>query len=179
MTDDTAKGIDFSKLDTKSGSVIQPSPHERFTASLIKRAEREGPLISERVSKKMMDNILTAETEDEIWDADDIGTEGGRDLVDVELQFNSIMLAPATNAAYDAPLKVYALIEVQRLETGAESVVNTSAPGLITKIIKLESKIGFPFQGVIRTAGDSQALVLKRLPKRAATVQPPANASAA
>lgn len=150
------------------GNAVALRPHEKFTQSLQRRAEREGALLGAEVSESQRDKILTAQTEAEIWDADEGGTFSGQDMIDVELEFQSIKIAPSSDE-YDASLGVYANITAMRLDNGEIVIVNTGADKIITKLIMFESKGMLPVEGVIKGIKTPKGTMLKLrpLPRRA------------
>ncbi len=153
---------------TASGTISGPNPHERFIASLQARAEREGTTIGYDASMSAIDRIITAETADAVWDADEGGTVSGQAMVDIELRVHSITAAKSDDK-YDATLGVFINIKATRLDTGDEVTINTGADKVVTKLVKFESMGMFPLECVIRGI-DTRAgtmLVLRRIPARA------------
>jgi hypothetical protein len=125
--------------------------------------------------------ILEAETEEEMWDADDLDQTGGRDLVDVEQQIIAYAVKYSTNPTISSVFKdsngrgMYLLIRSVRVEDGSEFVWNTSAPLLVGKIMWLVNREMLPAYVVIRAkelGADQKILRLKPMPRRA--VQEPA-----
>lgn len=165
--DTRKKGFTMS-VDSVSGNAVAPKPHERFIQSLTNRAEREGATIGRDVSMSQIDKVLEADTEDEVWDADEGGTVSGQDMIDVELQFQSLTVAPSADE-YDATLGVFVNIKAVRLDNGDEVTVNTGADKIISKLVKFESMGLLPIEGVIRgvKTRNGNMLVLRRVPKRA------------
>jgi hypothetical protein len=157
----------MTDADTRTGTVITVKPHERFIASLIERAKREGPTIGRDVSMSQIDKVLAAETEEDVWSADEGGTVSGQDMVDVELRFLSITIAPSSDE-YDASLGVFVNAKCIRLDTLEEITVNTGADKIISKLVKFESMGLFPIEGVIRgiKTRAGTMLVLRQIPKR-------------
>jgi hypothetical protein len=154
----------------KDGTTLAPKPHERFIGSLMARAEREGQTLGRDVSLSQIDKVLQAETEEDVWNADEGGTVSGQDMIDVEMQILSITVAPSSDE-YDATLGVFINIKAIRLDTGDEIVVNTGADKIITKLVKFESMGLLPIEGVIRgvKTRNGTMLTLRPLPKRAVT----------
>jgi hypothetical protein len=163
MTDTTA-GV----TAPASGAIQKAKPHERFIAYMQRRAESEGSQLGAEVSASQMDKILTAETEEEIWDADEGGTFSGQDMIDIELMIQSFTVAPSSDE-FEAALGVYANIKATRLDTGEEVIVNTGADKIITKLRMFEQKGLLPIGGVIKAVKTPKGSMLKLrpLPKRA------------
>jgi hypothetical protein len=152
----------------QSGTAIAPKPHERFIQSLNARAEREGATLGRDVSLSQIDKVLQAETEEDVWNADEGGTVSGQDMIDVEIEILSLTVAPSSDE-YDATLGVFINIKAIRLDTGDETVINTGADKIITKLVKFEAMGLLPIQGVIRgvKTRNGTMLTLRPLPKRA------------
>jgi hypothetical protein len=160
-----------ANTDPKEGTVHKIPPHERFIASLIERGKREGPIMAAQVSMGNVDAILEADTVEDVWAAEasqDTPLVNGKDMVNVELQFNSILVAPSSDE-YNAQLEVFANISATRLDTGQNVVINTGAADVVTRLVKFESLGALPIKGVIREqkAGKGMLLLLKPLPARA------------
>lgn len=158
----------MTDVDHVQGNAIAPKPHERFIASLQRRADIEGGQLGAQVSASQMDKILIAETADEVWDADEGGTFSGQDLVDVELRFLSLTIAPSSDE-FDASLGVYVNVKCMRLDSGEEIILNTGADKIITKLVRFESLGVLPVEGVIRAVKTPKGSMLKLrpLPRRA------------
>jgi hypothetical protein len=154
----------------KDGTTLAPKPHQRFINSLMARAEREGETLGRDVSLSQIDRILSAETEEDVWNADEGGTVSGQDMIDVEMRMVSFTVAPSSDE-YDATLGVFINIKAIRLDTGEDIVVNTGADKIVTKLVKFETMGLLPIDGVIRGVKTRKGnmLMLRPLPKRAVT----------
>jgi hypothetical protein len=129
-----------------------------------------------------VEKIVTAETEAEMWDADELGLIGGRDIVDVEMRvesylirFSSSRTAPDGSEIQSAFVDgagrgMYLLITSTKLENGEEFTWNTSAPSIVSKLIWLNENNKLPVECVIRgkdLGAGKTYLTLKPVPKRA------------
>lgn len=118
--------------------------------------------------------ILSAETEQEMWDADERGPLGGRDLADVELRILSygVRFSRANIGSRFVGKngrEMYVMVEATRYDNGAHISFNTSAPYLVAKIVWLDRHNKLPADAVIRATdlGAGQAVLkLKPLSKR-------------
>jgi hypothetical protein len=119
--------------------------------------------------------ILTAETEAEMWDADDLAQIGGRNLRDVEQRIKNYAVKYSNNPDIDSVFRddngrrMYLLVQSDRLDTGEEMVWNTSAPAVVTKILWLADRDKLPYECVIRgrdMGGGQVFLRLKPIPQR-------------
>lgn len=144
-------------------------PHDQFAEYLARRAENDGATRGYEVASNQMDKLLTAETEQEIWDADEGGTVNGQDMIDVELNIRGFKVAVSSDE-YEATLGVYILIDAVRLDNGEEVIVNTGAPLIITKLRMFEAREMLPVNGVIRGTKARNGTVLKLRPLSARAV---------
>jgi hypothetical protein len=154
--------------------------------SLIARMELEASSDDESFMSPMitsMEKILQAESEEAMWDSDELDQTGGRDLNDVEQQ---ILEYDIKFSARESDIKsafvdshgrgMYLLIRSARLDNGEEFVWNTSAPLLVGKILWLSDHGKLPAQVVIRSTelgGGRKLLKLKPVPKRAIQTEAP------
>lgn len=151
---------------------------------LVGQMELEATQEDDTFPSPMVDGIvkiLSAETEEEMWEADELAQTGGRDLQDVEQEILAYAIKYSTNPTINSAFKdsqgrgMYLLIRSVRIETGEEFVWNTSAPLLVGKIMWLVNREKLPYQCVIRgrdLGGGQSLLKLKPIPKRAVRVEP-------
>lgn len=125
--------------------------------------------------------ILESDTEEEMWESDELAQIGGRNLRDVEQRILAYTVRYSDNHDMISPFvasngrKMYLLIRSTRYDTGAEFVWNTSAPLLVGKILWLADREKIPADVVIRgthLGGDQWVLKLKPMPQRV-TSEPP------
>jgi hypothetical protein len=125
--------------------------------------------------------ILEANTDEEMWESDELAQIGGRNLRDVEQRIIAYTVRYGDNAEMISPFqasngrKMYLLIRSMRYDTGEEFVWNTSAPLLVSKILWLADRAKLPADVVIRgthLGGDQWVLKLKPMPQRV-TSEPP------
>lgn len=126
--------------------------------------------------------ILSAETEEEMWDSDDLAQIGGRNLRDVEQEIRNYTVKYSSNDELQSAFKdskgrgMYLLVSSVKLETGEEFVWNTSAPLVVGKILWLADHGKLPAQVVIRgkdIGGGQTVLRLKPVPQRVQQQEPP------
>lgn len=164
----------------KDGQAAAPAvrPVETFIQYLNRRAEEDSANLTFEVAASQLDQILTAETLEAMWDADDFESTGGRDLVDVEQQVNGFTVHKSDKYTSGIPAGdgkyFFVMVRSQKLADGLEFVWNTGAALLIGKLRWLEamSLLGTPqAQCVIKgtESGEGTVLKLKPVPKRAAT----------
>lgn len=129
-----------------------------------------------------VEKVITAETEEDMWDAEELGLTGGRDIVDVEMQVLSYLVRFSTNRTSPSGEEIqsafmdregrgmYLLVTSVRLENGEEFVWNTSAPAIVSKLIWLYENGRLPKECVVKgkdLGGGKTYLSLKPIPKRA------------
>lgn len=146
---------------------------------LLNQMELEATQDDDEFPSPMVDGIvkiLTAATEEEMWDADELPQTGGRDLVDVEQEILAYVVKYSSNPTIQSAFKdangraMYLLVRSARIETGEEFVWNTSAPLIVGKIFWLVNAEMLPAKVVIRgrdLGGGQTLLRLKPIPKRA------------
>jgi|SRR5271165_2295645 len=161
-----------------TGTAIQPSAVEKmgrfadFMAGRARLEDNEGH--SEDIVAQIALRTLDAKTEDEVWDADEGGMPGGKDMIDVELRITGIQYIKSKRDDIKSIFgNTYLIVNAAKLADGKDASFNTSAPGIVTKLVKFEQLGKFSdnghVDGVIRNVGDEvkTILTLKRVPVRA------------
>jgi len=144
-----------SRVDATTGNVIPMSSFEKFCRVMATRAVAETEERS--FDETVIEDILTAETEEEMWTADDRGPLGGRDLAGVRMICDKVEVKWSSNQEIRSPFTdpdsgrvFYLLITSHRTDdakyTGKRPDIkngdpfqwNTSAPRLVAKLMWLE-----------------------------------------
>jgi hypothetical protein len=145
-----------SKDPTRTTSTtVTMTPYEKFCTILAGRATLESE--EKNVDYASIEAIITSETEEEMWVADDRGPLGGRDLAGVVQIIEDIQVKWSNSPTISSPFidpktekALYLLITSTRyddakytgkrtdLEQGGKFQWNTSAPRLVAKLIWLE-----------------------------------------
>ena len=114
------------------GQIMRPAM-ARFAAYLENRASIEAPLVAEELSADQMERILSAQTEDELDEAMKmLGLIGLRNFHDGdEFQINSWHVAFGANEDFKNRFGVFAVIQCQDLDNGAEFSVDTGVERVI------------------------------------------------
>lgn len=152
-----------------TGNALELRPHERYMRNLQARMQEEAGNRSFDVAANQMDKILTAETESEIWEADEGGTVSGKDFTDVPIQINSYTKAPSRDE-FDAPLGCFVsisatlLTESKGYSAGEEVIISTGAPLIITKLDALAAGGYIPCKCMIVGTKANKGEVLKLRP---------------
>jgi hypothetical protein len=154
-------------VQPKTGTTIAPRPHERFVANLQARAqENGGKNRAFEVAASQMDKILSAETEEDIFNADEGGTISGQDFVNEPFEVRSYEISQS-DSKYDSDLGVYvniqavALTDSKYATAGEQIVINTGATLVITKLEALRARNLLPVKVVIRATPARNGDVLK------------------
>jgi hypothetical protein len=170
---------------TASNEVAEKSDAQKAFERMLERMELAAKSEDEDFGNPMLTGIvgiLEAETEEEMWDADDLAQIGGRNLRDVEQRIIGYDVRFSTNPNVQSVFKdsqgrgMYLLVRSIRYDTGAEFIWNTSAPLLVGKILWLADRDMLPADVVIRgthLGGDQWVLKLKKMPERVQATEPP------
>jgi hypothetical protein len=146
-----------------NGTVTVKRPHERFVEYLARRAQVDSEGRAFSVAANQIDKLVTAETAEELWDADEGGVFSGQDMVDVEIEIKAIGFGKSSDE-YDAELGVFVSMECTRLDTGEDIIVNCGSPLVITKIRMFEQRDLLPIQGVLKATKTQKGALLKLRP---------------
>jgi hypothetical protein len=171
------------QVEAKSGNgavITAPAVFQR----MLERMELAADMPDESFPNPMISGIvgiLEAETDEEMWESDELAQIGGRNLRDVEQRLLAYTVRYGDNPDMISPFtasngrKMYLLIRSMRYDTGAEFVWNTSAPLLVSKILWLADRQKIPADVVIRgthLGGDQWVLKLKPMPQRISSEPP-------
>lgn len=113
--------------------------------------------------------ILNSTSVDDVFAANEKGTLGGRDIVDLEQEIQRFDIVKSKNADIESKIigGVFLLVHAINLADGKPFTWNTSASGLVASLVSLERMDAFPIRVAIREAGGKGALRLERLAQRA------------
>lgn len=117
-------------------------PHIR---SLIGKLELEATVDSKSSTYSIMERILAAETEEEIFDAQEAGSIGSKDhtLQPFRLQASGIEWKKSGQVYIDqGGFPYYALLHVTDIATGEELVINAGGPSVVSVLSNLLSLDG-------------------------------------
>lgn len=175
------------EMATQTGKAIAEKPFERLLRQMENLAELDRDSGAGNVSAvNTVNAILSAETEQEMWDADEMAQVNGKTLVGLEMTIHdfqvkfgdnedieSVFIAPESNR------HMYLLVECSRLSAsrvcpqyavGDTIIWNTSAPSLVAKLFWMRTHNKLPgAEAVIQETplgGGKGVLKLKELPKR-------------
>jgi hypothetical protein len=148
----------------------------------IEATEEDPSFLSPMITS--MQKILTAESEEDMWEADELDQTGGRDLGDIEqrilayqIKYSMAMDSDIKSAFIDSKGRgMYLLVRSARLDNGEEFVWNTSAPLIVGKILWLADRSKLPHECVIREVplgGGRKVIKLKPVPRRAVQTEAP------
>lgn len=160
-----------------SNAVALPAPFRAFLVKMESEADisESDPGASPLIGS--FQAILEAETEEEMWVADDLAQIGGRDIRDVEQQILDFRVkrSSAQNDIQSTFIDsqgrgMYVLVTAVRLADGVQFTWNTSAPLVVGKLFWLAEREMLPHECVIRgtdIGGGQTVLKLKPIPARA------------
>lgn len=174
-----------SNASEHTPEVANRTAFQRLISTMGEMAELESD--TPGMGESSMEAILLAETEDEMWAADDRGPLGGRDLAEVELEIHGFTVKRSRRNRDDiktvfvdeAGHKMYLMVSATRISQSPERPdiavgdlveFNTSAPLLVLKLFWLRNHDKIPVECVIRGTdlGEGQTVLkLKPIPKRA------------
>ncbi len=145
-----------ARPDNTTSTVSTLTPYEKFCATMAGRASLESEESNTDVGS--IEAIITAETEEEMWAADERGVLGGRDLAGVVQVVEDIQVKYSNRGGLKSPFVdpasgkgLYLLITSTRyddpkytnkrpdLSQGDKFQWNTSAPRLVAKLLWLEA----------------------------------------
>lgn len=164
----TSQGKEVSQNAT-TGTVAEMKPHEHFVEYLQRRmvADKDGN-DAFTIAARQLDKMFTAETAEEIWDADEGGTIAAKDYIGKIVRIRGYRVMESTNEEYDAALGAWILIDCVNLENLEEVMLNTQSPLIIGKLRAFEAKNLLPIDAQIdstKTTAGNDVLRLKRAPR--------------
>jgi hypothetical protein len=156
-----------------SGTIVAPNATqrmERFADFMKQRATVEDnastPEDALEFTASVAEKILNAKTVEEIWDADESVSVNGTDMIDVPQVITSIEVKQGQDATIANPLfgGTYLLVHCTRLSDNEEVTWNTSATGLVSKLVAFERKDAFPLRCMVKNVGTDAKQILKLRP---------------
>jgi hypothetical protein len=123
-----------------SGDLASPTVHDKFADYMKNRATLDESIDPNTAMDAISANVLTAESEEELWDADEGSLPGGDDVVGIEQRIFGFDV----RASKDETKKnirtgnAYLVIHAARLDNGHEFDWNTSSTLIVQKLIALE-----------------------------------------
>lgn len=172
-----------------TGTANAPAIVDRFRDYLRQRAAEDAQRIGgDQLTEKQVTAILAAQSEDEVWDADNAGLIPAQNLVGSEIEVRSILFGEGQRDDIDPGFlgSTYALCEcvavaipdevesVTGLKPGDEFIMDTGVSTIMSKIRWFEANKKLPVRGVIKgipTGRGRTVLQFKRPPKRAVNGQ--------
>ena len=168
-----------SDVDTnaQTGNVAEMRPWERFTAFLQREAETNKGQAGDELTANAVDAILTAETEDDIWDADKMGLVALKDLVGAEIEIRDYKVLPSNNAEMRNKFGVFAILDIVMLaefrdlglQPGDVVMANTGVETVIAKLQAFRAKEISPVRAIVQGIPASEGVMvrLRPIPRRA------------
>lgn len=172
-----------AKDDSSSGTVVSAGLMDKFHAYMLDRARNNNSDDrSTEILAGQAERILTAETEDAIWDADTGGTVQCRDVPGLMVEIRSLEPVISNRADIDNSHGYYLsmdatviggpeeLLAAQRLQIGEVIPLQTSAELLMFKIRAFEAHNMLPIRTLLkgtRTQSGNTVLKWERMPRMA------------
>lgn len=168
----------MTEVDTAaSGEVQQARPYERFAEHLRREAAQNDAVNGYEVSATQIDKIMTAETEKDIWDADEGGMYALKDLVGCDIEITAIKILPSKDDTKKNNLGVWALLNVTLLsesekyglDPGEAILVNTGVESVIAKLLRFRAEDMFPVRARVKgvPAASGEMVRLRPIPSTA------------
>lgn len=152
------------------GQVQQSTPFSRFVEMI--RGEAELTETFDNGSEIMADvinRVLSAETLEDAFAAQDAGLQNGKDYVDVELNVTDFSVR-TSDSKYrkDGDLGVYVRVDATRLDTGETVQFFTGAPNVVVMLWQARKLDKLPLECVVKSkeTANGELLTLKPLSKR-------------
>lgn len=158
-------------------------PADRYRAYMRARAARMSGELGAEVTSQQIDKILTAETDEDIWNADAGGTIQAKDVIGLEVEIRSLSLIPSDRfegseyyGSMDATVigGPAEILTRSGLSVGEVFVLQTGADKILAKVRAFEAKDRLPIRALIagtRTQSGFDVLTLKPLPERTVTTK--------
>lgn len=166
----------MSEGNEVEGVAIPQTPEVKATNSFYRKCEARADKDAEEFdaegfSAEQTGRIALAETEDEMWDADEGSeTESSKELPDVEMEVHSFTVHHGQTDLNQGKFKFFFVVSASRLDNGAEFVWTTGVEKICIKLMWLEDHDALPAQCVIRaykTSLGRERLALRPIAKRA------------
>lgn len=146
-------------------------PYQRFIEYVQERAQREQGVSLEKLTQDQMDKILGSAEVEDIWaNLKFAGMIALKNLEQgTELRINGFHLMPGTREDYQNSLKVWAVLDAQRISDGIEMVLDTGIERIIAALRAFEAMGKFPVEAVVhkqQTGSGNDMVTLQPLPKR-------------
>lgn len=163
---------------TREGTVIANRGFDRYMTALSGEAEMTaGEFDASEITANVADRMLSADTLEEAFEAQDSGLLSGQDLVDIEHEVISFEVVKSSKS--DAALGHYLRVQAAAMEDNAKLGLTVGevftyavgAPNVVTLLYKARGLDRLPLRVVIREKAtgkdDNKLLLLRLVPKRA------------
>lgn len=150
---------------------------ESFIDYAARRVQEDASTeVAWELTAAQMDRILTAETDEQMWTADDLDSVAGKDLEDVEQRILSVVYREGDEFEHGIPLGngkfLWVLVTAIRLSDNFQFTWNTGSPLIIGKLRRMEAEGYYGTEKadcVIKGSKTPRGRIikLKEIPKRA------------
>lgn len=153
-----------------SGQVQNASPFSRFVEMIRNEAELTETFDNgSEIMADVINRVLSAETLEDAFAAQDAGLQNGKDYVDVELNVTEFTVR-TSDSKYrkDGDLGVYVRVDATRLDSGENVQFFTGAPNIVVMLWQARKLDKMPLECVIKSkeTANGELLTLKPLSKR-------------
>jgi hypothetical protein len=167
--------------DAKTGDIASPTVHDRFSEYMQLRAkqdERDTGTADEAMNR-ISEKLLTAETEADIWDADEGSLPSAEDMVDIEQRIFGfdIVASKDEDKRNKRTGNAYLVVHAARLDNGEMVDWSTSSTLVVQKLIRFSQLSPNPYfldgkylDAVVRsntTNAGNEVYKLRPIPQRA------------
>lgn len=164
---------DADPVEMQSGTIAKTTNLDRFALYMQGRAKLDGSMREGTAMDSISERLLAA-TEEELWDVDEGGLPNGKAVADIEQRVISYEIMTGKGSPGDEIYdknklgNTYLVVHSARLDNGKEFDWQTSAPGLVIKIVRLDQMDKLPVDCVVRSIpiadGEPGQVVLKLRP---------------
>jgi hypothetical protein len=173
-----AEKAQVAASDAKAGNVASPTVHDRFAEYMALRAKQDDrdTGTADEAMNRISEKLLTAETEADIWEADEGSLPSAEDMVDIEQRIFGfdIVASKDEDKRNKRTGNAYLVIHSARLDNGEMTDWSTSATLVVQKLVRF-AQLGYFLDGkyldaVVRsntTNAGNEVYKLRPIPQRA------------
>lgn len=160
---------------TISGSAVERKAIDRFRDALALAADAADDFDAQEIAANVVENIMTAETDEAAFAAQDSSMPSGKDMADVEMLVNDFNVSKGDTKYEEHSIGYYMRVDATILETGTDVRFATGAINVMALLWKVTSggSRNMPYGCVIRSrdTANGALLTLRPLAKRAVKVK--------
>lgn len=125
------------------------------------------------ITAAVIQRMFEADSLDAAMEAQDASLPSGKSISDTEMTVLGIAVRKADSKYSEHSLGYYLVVDAARLDTGAEMRFAVGAPNVVALLFRALNEGMLPLECVIRSreTANGELLSLRRIPRRAASVQ--------